>query len=286
MHGHRTIVAALCSAFLLALLPGCEAWQRALGSPTQAEVDAAQNAIEAAEKAVEEAVRERDALAREVESAKRQAATVEAQRQTLSAIQSRIALELANAPEDARPFLEAQLDDIRRQSRAIDDRRAAWASRIAGFDGDLAAVDAKLEANQKQLATADEEIAAMQEQARAANERASGLLSQVGSTITTAFPVAAPFLEVAGPWLVGGLAATGPVFGLAAARSRKRAKELERERDGARKVIAVTERHGLAQIANDPNTKEKARIELAADPVAMEEFAKATAEGRRKRYAA
>lgn len=84
-----------------------------------------------------------------------------------------------------------------------------------------------------------------------------------------------------------GLAAVlggGSVGTLVALRGRKRARELEEERDevteqrdGARRVIAVTERFGLEKIANDETVRKQARAVLAGDEVARTEFALAKA---------
>jgi hypothetical protein len=87
------------------------------------------------------------------------------------------------------------------------------------------------------------------------------------------------------PWLLGLGAAT---FGATTFRARRRLAEehearvqAEQQRDGARKVVAITEKHGIERIASDPTARAVARAEVYADPVAAAEFnaAKALARG-------
>ena len=54
--------------------------------------------------------------------------------------------------------------------------------------------------------------------------------------------------------------------------------EAVEQRDGARRVIAVTERFGIENIATDPNVRKQAKAVLAGDDVARREFALAKAE--------
>ena len=77
----------------------------------------------------------------------------------------------------------------------------------------------------------------------------------------------------------------GGIGTVVAVRARRKAKAIEGERDeaveqrdGARRVIAVTERFGIENIASDPNVRKQAKAVLAGDDIARREFALAKAE--------
>ena len=83
---------------------------------------------------------------------------------------------------------------------------------------------------------------------------------------------------VVGPAVVG-------IGTVVAVRARRKAKAIEGERDeavvqrdGARRVIAVTERFGIENIATDPAVRKQAKAVLSGDDVARREFALAKAE--------
>lgn len=289
MHGRiRLLIVAAFSLLLIATAPGCEGWQKGTGQPTQAEVDAAEAAFAAAERRAEEAEAAQSELARELERVRAANAAVAAQRDQLAQLQSRVAMELAHAPDAARPFLESQLDAIRTQRRAIDDQAAAFASTIARYETDLAGLAAGTAAAEAKLVAHATELDALARRAEEAQTRLTEQVRDAGQTLGQFVPGAGAVVGTVldgMPWLLGLGAAT---FGATTFRARRRLAQehearvqAEQQRDGARKVVAITEKHGIEKIATDEKARAVARAEVYADPVAAAEFnaAKALARG-------
>jgi hypothetical protein len=231
-------IPAIAMALLLTLtcLPGCEMF----GAPTKEQVAQADKQIEAAEKEVKSL---EDAIAKlkaEQDAATKQADIVKAQRESLSAVQSRIALELANAQPEARPYLEAQLDQIRRQARSIDETAKGYAETIAAFDRDIATTFASVDSARKQLAEFDERRVAMDEATQAAQDRVTSGLASIGRIVGNFVPGAGAIGEQASQGVAAVLGSLGIGATVVGARAARRRKEAEKEKDESERKFAQT----------------------------------------------
>lgn len=277
------IVLALCVLALVAL-PGCEAWQKMTGQPTQTQVNAAEQAYDEATKAQAASDKALAALKAEIAAAQQKATALDAQRDTLGALQARTAMELANASEEARPFIEAQLEAISLQRRSLTDARRAFAESLAARARDLAELEGAAATTREELEMRSLSLDDLKAQAVAGQEKSGQLVGALTSTIGTLFPPAAPFIGMASPYIGGLLALGGPVFGATTviqSRRRKKAEEDEgeaqAERDAARRVLANTERFGFDAITNDASVRQLAKATLSADPAASLELARVKA---------
>lgn len=253
-------IPTLAMAALLVLsslsLTGCEMF----GAPTPAELKAADAKIESTEKEVKTL---EDALAKmkaEKALADKQSDKIAAQREALSAVQSRVALELANAQPEARPYLEAQLDQIRRQARTIDETAKGYAETIAAFDRDIATTFASVDAARKQLAAFDENRAAMDQAVQEAKDRVTSGVASVGRIVGNFVPGVGAISEHASQGVAAILGAVSLGTSAVALRSRARRKEAdEKAKENERK---------FAQTVNS------IEVLRSADPAVAESMAK------------
>lgn len=235
-------IPTLAMAALLVLssmsLTGCEMF----GAPTPAELKAADAKIEAAEK---ETKTLEDALAKmkaEKALAEKQSDKIAAQREALSAVQSRVALELANAQPEARPYLEAQLDQIRRQARTLDETAKGYAETIAAFDRDISVAAAEVDSARKQLAIFDESRAAMDQAVQDAKDRVTNGFAAVGKIVGNFVPGVGAISEQASQGLAAILGTVTLGTSAVALRSRARRKEAdEKAKENEQKFVQTVE---------------------------------------------
>ena len=183
----------------------------------------------------------------------------------------------------------AAIREVDAQIEGLGNESAAVARLLADYEEQLVRIDVASAKAKRQLAEHEATLDAFDEATAAAVKRTTaavkGIGEQVGNLgVPGAGMVASQVSEVLGTGLAAILGG-GSVGTLVAVRARRKARAIEDERDeaveqrdGARRVIAVTERFGIENIATDPNVRKQAKAALAGDDVARREFALAKAE--------
>lgn len=274
--------AAVLLATFAALVSGCDAIAEAIGAPTTAQAKDAAKALEAADK-------ERDALAEKVAIAEKQVddltrkkSDLDNRRQLLEQLQAEMAQKLATAPAAAKPILRKQISEIDAALAGLDDQNAQIAATLSAFEEERI----KLEMADKRFrAVIAEKVAFLEtfgQQTQAAIDRVSGSIDKAGQLAGNWIPGAGAVSGmVSQAWGIvagiagGGAGATAAATALARRRARRMQEELDEvttQRDGARKVIAITEEYGIDEIAKDEATRKAARLRVMADEAARAEF--------------
>jgi len=278
---------------VLACSTGCEGLRDAVaqvvGAPTSQEMRDTAAKFTAAEEAIGELKAQQ--LAAERESAKLKASEdrIGQRREVLERMQSELASKLATSPPEARQVLLASIRELDAQLEGLTNESAAVARVLADYEEQLARIEVAAAKARRDLAEHEATLLSFDERTAAAVKRTTEGVQQVGTAVSAlgvpgAGAIAGQVSGIleAGLGLILGGGATGALVGL---RARKRAREIEEERDeaieqrdGARRVITTTERFGIDAIASDPNVRKQARAALAGDEVARQEFALAKAD--------
>ncbi len=280
---------------LLALLaiPGCDAIRDGVatmvGAPTSAEVRDVAEKLRSAEEEVESLDERRAEADREVAKVKASEDRIAQRREVLERMQAELAAKLATAPGEARPILLASIREVDAQLEGLTNESAAIARVLADYDEakvrlEVASAKAR-RAIAEHEATLDDFAAATGAAIARTSEGVKAVGSQLGSLgVPGAGALASQVSGILGTGLAAILGA-GSAGTLVAARGRRRQAELEGERDeaiesrdGARRVIAVTERFGIDRIAADEGVRKQAKAAIAGDQVARREYALAKAE--------
>ena len=288
----RLALALACIA-ALSFAPGCDAIRdgvaKVVGAPTSAEVKATAEQLAKADEEIQKLDEQR--LAADREQAKLKAANdrIAQRREVLERMQAELASKLATSPPEARQILLASIREVDAQIEGLGNESAAVARLLADYEEQLVRIDVASAKAKRQLAEHEATLEAFDEATAAAVKRTTaavkGIGEQVGNLgVPGAGMVASQVSEVLGTGLAAILGG-GSVGTLVAVRARRKARAIEDERDeaveqrdGARRVIAVTERFGIENIATDPNVRKQAKAVLAGDDVARREFALAKAE--------
>ena len=288
----RILLAFACLA-ALSVAGGCDAIRdgvaKAVGAPTSAEVKATAAQLAKADEEIEKLDEQR--LAAEREQAKLNAANdrIAQRREVLERMQAELAAKLATAPPEARQILLASIRETDAQLEGLTNESAAVARLLADYEDQLVRVDVAAAKAKRDLAEHEATLEAFDEATAAAVKRTTAAVKGIGEQVgNLGVPGAGMVAGQISGILETGLAALlggGSIGTVVAVRARRKAKAIEserdeavEERDGARRVIAVTERFGIENIATDPNVRKQAKAALAGDEVARREFALAKAE--------
>ena len=288
----RILLALACLA-ALSVAGGCDAIRdgvaKVVGAPTSAEVKATAAQLAKADEEIEKLDEQRAAAAREQTKLNAANDRIAQRREVLERMQAELAAKLATAPPEARQILLASIRETDAQLEGLTNESAAVARLLADYEDQLVRVDVAAAKAKRDLAEHEATLGAFDEATAAAVKRTTvavkGIGEQVGNLgVPGAGMVAGQIsgiLETGLAALLGG----GSIGTVVAVRARRKAKAIEserdeavEERDGARRVIAVTERFGIENIATDPNVRKQAKAALAGDEVARREFALAKAE--------
>lgn len=286
-------------AFVLACLAalsiagGCDAIRdgaaKVVGAPTSAEVKATAQQLAKADEEI--ATLDEQRVIAERAEAKLTAASdrIAQRREVLERMQAELASKLATSPPEARQILLASIREVDAQIEGLTDESAAVARLLADYEEQLVTVDVASAKAKRQLVEHEATLEAFDEATAAAVKRTTAAVKGIGEQVgNLGVPGAGMIASQVSGVLETGLAAIlggGSIGTVVAVRARRRAKAIEGERDeaveqrdGARRVIAVTERFGIENIASDPNVRKQAKAVLAGDDVARREFALAKAE--------
>jgi len=274
-------------------MTGCEGLRDvvagAVGAPTSKDVKATADQIAKADEEVEKLKEQRLLAEREQVKLKGAEDRITQRRGVLERMQSELAAKLATAPPEARTILLASIREIDAQLEGLTNESAAVARLLADYEEQLVKVEVAASKAKRDLAQAEATLESFDEATVAAIKRTTAAVKGIGDQVgNLGVPGAGMIAGQVSSVLETGLAALlggGSIGTMIALRGRKKARELEEERDeaveqrdGARRVIAVTERFGIENIANDPNIRKQAKAVLAGDDMARMEFALAKAE--------
>jgi len=293
MRYRNSVLAFLFSIVALISILGCEGLRDvvagAVGAPTSKDVRATADQIAKADEEVEKLKEQR--LLAEREQAKLNASEdrIGQRREVIERMQSELASKLATAPPEARTILLASIREIDAQLEGLTNESAAVARLLADYEEQLVKVEVAASKAKRDLAQAEATLESLDEATVDAIKRSTAAVKGIGDQVgNLGVPGAGMIAGQVSSVLETGIAALlggGSIGTLIALRGRKKARELEEERDevleqrdGARRVIAVTERFGIENIANDPNVRKQAKAVLAGDDMARIEFALAKAE--------
>ena len=288
----RILFALACLA-ALSVAGGCDAIRdgvaKAVGAPTSAEVKATAAQLAKADEEIEKLDEQR--LAAEREQTKLNAANdrIAQRREVLERMQAELAAKLATAPPEARQILLASIRETDAQLEGLTNESAAVARLLADYEDQLVKVEVASAKAKRDLAEHEATLEAFDEATAAAVKRTTAAVKGIGEEVgNLGVPGAGMVAGQISGILETGLAALlggGSIGTVVAVRARRKAKAIEserdeavEERDGARRVIAVTERFGIENIATDPNVRKQVKAALAGDEVARREFALAKAE--------
>ena len=288
----RILFALACIASL-AMASGCDTIRDGVatmvGAPTSAEVKATAERLAKADEEIEKLDEQR--LAAEREEKKLNAANdrIAQRREVLERMQAELAAKLATAPPEARQILLASIRETDAHLEGLTNESAAVARLLADYEDQLVQVDVAAAKAKRDLAEHEATLEAFDEATAAAVKRTTAAVKGIGEQVgNLGVPGAGMVAGQISGILETGLAALlggGSIGTVVAVRARRKAKAIEserdeavEERDGARCVIAVTERFGIENIATDPNVRKQAKAVLAGDDVARREFALAKAE--------
>jgi outer membrane murein-binding lipoprotein Lpp len=283
------------ATFLLALLlfPGCETIRDGVatmvGAPTSTEVRDTAAKLKQAEEDVEKLDERRAQAEREAAKVKASEDRIAQRREVLERMQSELAGKLATAPSEARPILLASIREVDAQLEGLTNESAAIARLLADYDEEGTRLEIAAAKARRELAEHEATLDGFAEATGVAITRtAEGVKALGGQLSGLGVPGAGAVASQVSGILETGLAAIlggGSIGTLVAVRSRRKHRELEderdsavEERDGARRVIAVTERYGIDKIATDDSVRKQAKAAIAADEVARREYALAKAE--------
>jgi len=271
---------------------GCDAFRDvvavAVGAPTSKDVKATADQLVKADEEVEKLKEQRLLAEREQAKLKASEDRIGQRRAVLERMQSELAAKLATAPPEARTILLVSIKEIDAQLEGLTNESAAVARLLADYEEQLVKAEVAASKAKRELATAEATLESFDEATATAIKRTTAAVKGIGEQVgNLGVPGAGMVASQVSGVLETGLAAIlggGSIGTLVAFRGRKKARELEEERDevveqrdGARRVIAVTERFGIENIANDPNVRRQAKAVLAGDDAARMEFALAKA---------
>ena len=291
---HSVLAFLFCVVALAGVcgMAGCEGLRDvvagAVGAPTSKDVKATADQIATADEEIEKLKEQRLVAEREQAKLKASEDRISQRRAVLERMQSELAAKLATAPPEARTILLASIREIDGQLEGLTNEAASVARLLADYEEQLVKVEVASSKAKRDLAQAEATLESFDEATAAAIKRTTAAVKGIGEQVgNLGVPGAGMIASQVSSVLETGLAAVlggGSIGTLVALRGRKRARELEEERDevteqrdGARRVIAVTERFGLEKIANDETIRKQARAVLAGDEVARTEFALAKA---------
>jgi len=291
-HRARLALAIACIA-TLSVANGCEAIRdgvaKVVGAPTRAEVKATAEQLAKADEEIDKLGEQR--LAAERAQAKLTASDdrIAQRREVLQRLQAELASKLATSPPEARQILLASIREVDAQLEGLTNESAGVARLLAEYEEQLAKIEVASARAKRDLAQHEAMLEAFDEATATAVKRTTaavkGIGEQVGNLgVPGAGMIASQVSDVLGTSLAAILGGGG-VGTLVAVRARRKTRAIEDERDeaveqrdGARRVIAVTERFGIENIASDANVRKQAKAVLAGDDVARREFALAKAE--------
>jgi len=284
----------LLSAFLLlSILTGCQGlgdlFASAVGAPTSTDVKNVAKQLEDADKRIASLEDEKAAATAELGKVSASLDRVAQRRDVLERMQAELATKLATAPPEARTILLASIREIDAQIEGLTNEAAQIGRMMAEYQEQLVRVDVATARARRDLAEHEATLASFDERIASAIKRASDGVEGAGRLAgNLGVPGAGALASTIATAVEGGLGLIlgGSVAaGVTTLRARRKVRaveaerdEIEKERDGARKVIATTERFGIEAIANDPNTRRAARAAVMADDVARREFALAKAD--------
>lgn len=291
-HRARLALALSCIA-TLSVAGGCDAIRdgvaKVVGAPTSAEVKATAEQLAKADAEIEKLDEQRRAAEREEKKLKASEDRIAARREVIERMQAELAAKLATAPPEARQILLASIRETDAQLDGLTNESAAVARLLADYEEQLVKVEVAAAKAKRDLAQHEATLESFDEATAEAIKRTTGAVKGIGEQVgNLGVPGAGMVAGQVSGILESGLAAIfggGGVGTLVAVRARRRSKAIESERDeaveqrdGARRVIAVTERFGIENIATDANVRKQAKAVLAGDDVARREFALAKAE--------
>lgn len=254
-------VAAVCIA--LSFVPGCNMPTKEQYAALEKQADEAAAALEKADDTI--AVLEGE----KAKTAKAQEAS-ESRVSALKAAQSEIAGQLANADGALRDALTASMRRIDRDIESERSTAAAVGATLADVEERIGKLAIERERASKKLDDTLAQADILDEQARKSVADALAGVKGLGEIagnfgVPGAGMVTNQLVDTFGGLLGGLLPGAGAAL------------IYRRQRNGARRAIANTERHGIDAIANDPAVRAKAKADLSADPVARKEYALAKA---------
>lgn len=293
MRYRKSVLALLFCLMAVPWVTGCDAFRDvvagAVGAPTSKDIKATADQITKADEEIEKLKEQRLLAEREQAKLKASEDRITQRRAVLERMQSELAAKLATAPPEARTILLASIKEIDGQLEGLTNESAAVARLLADYEEQLVKVEVAASKAKRELAQAEATLESFDEATAAAIRRTTAAVKGIGEQVgNLGVPGAGMIASQVSGVLETGLAAVlggGSIGTLVAFRGRKKARELEEERDeavdqrdGARRVIAVTERFGIENIANDPSVRKQAKAVLAGDDMARREFALAKAE--------
>jgi len=293
MRYRNSVLAFLFCIAALAGMTSCDAFRDvvagAVGAPTSKDVKATAQQIATADEEIEKLKEQKLVAEREQAKLKASEDRIAQRREVLERMQSELASKLATAPPEARTILLASIREIDGQLEGLTNESAAVARLLAEYEDQLVKVEVAASKAKRDLAQAEATLESFDEATALAIKRTTAAVKGIGEQVgNLGVPGAGMIASQVSGVLETGLAAVlggGSIGTLVAFRGRKKARELEEERDeavdqrdGARRVIAVTERFGIENIANDPSVRKQAKAVLAGDDIARREFALAKAE--------
>lgn len=264
----RTALAALAAAAMAT--GGCDGFAKMIGAPTSQDYKALEKQAEESAKALDEAEDARAALQVEFDKAEKAKAASESRVASLKAAQSEIAQQLAAADGDLRDALTSAMRRIDRDIEAERSTAVAIGATLAEAEERIGQLAVERERATRRLDEALEQVDLLDAKGKAAIAGALEGIKGLGQTASSlGAPGAGAIANTVADGLGGLLVGLIPTAGIAL--------NYRRQRNGARRVIANTERFGMEQIAKDPAVRSAAKAAMAADPAAKKEYALAKA---------
>lgn len=255
MMTRRTRAALLVAALVL---PGCN-------MPSREEYQAVERKAEEAAAALEQADASKTELELELAKLAKQREASESRVEQLRAAQSEIAVQLASSTGQLRDALTAAMRRLDRDIEAEGSQAAAIGAALADVGETVEKLAIERERASKRLDETLAQADMLDEQARQA---VAGALEGIKGLGQVASNLGVPGAGAISSQLVDGLG--GLALGLIPTAGI--ALRYRQQRNGGRRAMAVTERVGLDNIANDPAARELAKAQLRADKTAVQEY--------------
>lgn len=304
MRHHRSFHVLAIFAFLVCLplvsMGGCSGFRdgvaKVIGAPTSEDLHAARDELELAKAEVAKIAEAAIGAEAQLSKLTREDELAQVRRSSMQKHQAFLAQQLATADEASRPMIVAAI----READLLIQETTDSLARIAVTAGEWTVARAKAQAAANQMtervAGLEAELESFGLRTQEAVASATGAIAGIGQTIGN---LGVPGAGAVADQVSGGIGlllttilGTG-VGALAGRRSKRRAIEtveaerddfeserdnMQARRDALRFVVATNERvGGIEKIATDPSARAQAKLAVAGNPLALEEFAMAKA---------